>query len=97
MKLLTLLSLASCCSSLTDPRTSSSSRGRQGASEASVDTNLRDIEYIYNYRPTNQFVEIVHRNTYARLVVDPKTGQLLVKNYQTNNVGKEGENYFGYQ
>ena len=89
MVVLTLLSLASCSSSLNAPRRpSSSGTVKEGGSVDS--TNLRDIEYIYNNRPT-KFVEIVHRKTYARLVVDPKTGQVLVKNYPTSNVGKEGE------
>ena len=75
------------CSSLSAPRVSKTSV-MADTDTPSQSANYQDMEYIYDRR---RFVEIVHRDTYGRLVVDPKTGQILVKNFQTVNVGKEGE------
>ena len=80
-------SLVCFCSSLTAPRVSKTSV-MADTDTPSQSANYQDREYIYDRR---RFVEIVHRDTYGRLVVDPKTGQILVKNFQTVNVGKEGE------
>ena len=81
-------SLVCFCSSLTAPRVSKTSVMAEDTDTPSQSANYQDMEYIYDRR---KFVEIVHRDTYGRLVVDPKTGQILVKNFQTVNVGKEGE------